>query len=96
MARRRDRDNTPRQEPIVDRTLVIPGADECIIGTFRRCGQMTVVAYDYTKLLAHYQRLGMSLGDARDYIAIRLEGNWLGAGTPAIVHNEEEDENDAE
>jgi len=85
----------PMQEPVMDRTLVIPGAEAAIIGTFRRPGQVAVIAYDYSKLVAHYCKLGMSDLDAREYIASTLEGNWRGTGTPAIVHTEMEDDDDA-
>lgn len=75
----------------MDKTLFIKGADDCIIGTFRRCGQNTVIAYDYVKLVKHFQRDGMTEENAREWIAVEIEGQWFGSGTPAVVHTEDED-----
>ena len=79
------------QEPVIDRTLMIPGADACILGTFRRCGQPTVIAYDYPKLVQHFIAQGMTQDDAEEWIDVNIEGAWVGSGTPAVVHTEDED-----
>ena len=79
------------QEPLMDRTLFIPDADACILGTFRRCGQPPVIAYDYVKLVDHFVKQGLTHEDAAEWIAVNIEGTWAGAGTPAVVHTEDED-----
>jgi hypothetical protein len=90
-AQRRTRRSDLMQEPLIDRTLFIPDADKAIIGTFRRCGQPPVIAYDYCKLVEHFKKQGLSDEDAHEWIAVNIEGAWAGAGTPAIVHTEDED-----
>lgn len=89
---RRPRRTEKQEPPGKDQTLFIPGCDEAIVGRFRRCGQPIVVVYDFTKLVQCFQKTGMNEEDAQEWVAYNVEGAWFGAGTPAIMHTEEDED----
>ena len=62
------------------------GFDMAIIGTGDRCGQRTVLVYDYEIMLGIVMaRDGISYEEADDYLSYNLNA-WLGDGTPIVVN----------
>lgn len=75
-----------RDTPEVERTLIIPHADDAIIGQFRRCGQPLVLVYDYHMLVECLMTRGYDETDAKNWVEVNIEGQWRGPGTPAVMH----------
>lgn len=75
-------------------TLRITDCDSAIIGQIDRCGQPTVIVYDYLLLIQAFQAQGMTEDEAIEHISYNVEGAWVGEGTPAVMHPVDEDEED--
>jgi len=65
--------------------LMIPGADDAVIGTVKRCSQDEFVVYDYEKLVASFVRQGMDRDEAEEWIDFNISGAWVGSRTPGIL-----------
>jgi hypothetical protein len=65
--------------------LMIPGADDAVIGTVKRCSQDEFVVYDYEKLVASFVRQGMDREEAEEWIDFNISGVWVGSRTPGIL-----------
>lgn len=68
-----------------DKTLLIEGADDAILGFIQRCGQPPVAIYDNDRLIAHYEKQGMTFDEAVEWIDYNVIGAWVGKGTPAVL-----------
>tara|TARA_R100000458_G_C8100588_1_gene127436 strand:- start:202 stop:420 length:219 start_codon:yes stop_codon:yes gene_type:complete len=67
------------------------GCDEAIVGEGVRCGQETVLVYDYNKLIKVFvKKESMSKADAIDWIDFNILGAWLGEDTPILLFPREE------
>lgn len=66
--------------------------DEAIIGIGERCGQPSVLVYDYRKLTGVYVKLGMSEEEAVEWIDFNVAGAWMGPHTPIMLYGEDEEE----
>jgi len=69
-----------------DEALTIDGCDDAIIGIARRCGQMTLVVYDYDKLIRCFIEQDMSELEAVEWVDYNIAGAWVGEGTPLILY----------
>ncbi len=66
-----------------DEVTVADGFDDAAIGIVERCGQPSIVVYDYhaaAKILQ--KRDGMTLEEAFEYLDFNCVGAWVGPGTP--------------
>ena len=60
--------------------------DEAIVGYLERCGQSTVLCYDYEKLVQAFMTLHRTdREEAMEWIAYNCDA-WMGENTPAILH----------
>lgn len=67
-------------------TLKPDGFEDAFIGTMSRCGQPTVLIYDYDKAVELLMaRDGMSHEEAEEYMEFNVTGAWVGAGTPGFL-----------
>tara|TARA_Y100000034_G_C6781435_1_gene349320 strand:- start:152 stop:418 length:267 start_codon:yes stop_codon:yes gene_type:complete len=66
--------------------LLMDGYDDAIVGVGSRCGQPTLVIYDYDKCIASLMEDGMTFEEAVDYFSFNCEGSWVGEGTPIILY----------
>lgn len=67
-------------------TLKPDGFEEAFLGTMNRCGQPTVLIYDYDKAVEILMtRDGMSQEEAEEYMEFNVTGAWVGAGTPGFL-----------
>jgi len=67
-------------------TLKPDGFEDAFIGTMSRCGQPTVLIYDYDKAVELLiTRDGMSYEEAEEYMEFNVIGAWVGAGTPGFL-----------
>lgn len=69
-----------------DEILQIPGAEHALLGMVQRCGQAPFLVYDWEKLVEHFMAEGMTDEEAVEWIAVNVEGAWVGNGTPGVVH----------
>ena len=74
--------------------LIIPDADNAILGYYQRCGEDPVVVYDYDLLVKHFVKQGMSDDEAEEWVNFNILGAWVGPGTPAILFRATRDEID--
>lgn len=68
-----------------DKTLLIEGADDAILGFIQRCGQPPVAIYDNDRLIEHFMAQGMTFEEAVEWIDYNVIGAWVGEGTPAVL-----------
>lgn len=62
------------------------GFDEAILGIVRRCGQPSVVGYDYDACVQILMnRDGMAHDEAVEYLEFNTVGAWVGESTPAWI-----------
>lgn len=73
-------------------TLFIDDADYAVIGCIERCGQPTVVIYDYNKLVSHFCSQGMTYSEAEEWVSVNVIGAWVGDGTPGILFSRSAEE----
>jgi hypothetical protein len=67
--------------------LFAEGFDDAIVGVVRRCGQPTIVGYDYDSCIKTLMdRDGMSHDEAVEYLEFNAVGAWCGENTPAWVY----------
>lgn len=74
--------------------LIIPDADNALLGYFQRCGEDPVAVYDYDLLVKHFVKEGMTEEESEEWISYNILGAWCGPGTPAILHRAARDEID--
>jgi hypothetical protein len=70
--------------------------DAAFVGYATRCGQPTLLAYDYDALVAAHMRENSSGGggdacdkdydDAVDHVEFNVAGAWMGEKTPILLH----------
>jgi hypothetical protein len=65
--------------------MLVDGFDEAILGTCRRFGQQTTVAYDYNKVIEILMKDGMTFEEAEEYFEFNIIGAWVGDGTPVFI-----------
>jgi hypothetical protein len=68
-----------------EEALLADGFDDAIIGIAERCGQKSVVAYDYNQCIAILQSQGMDEEEAIEYFECNTVGSWMGDSTPVFV-----------
>lgn len=68
-----------------DKTLLVEGADDAILGFIQRCGQPPVAVYDNDRLIAHFMAQGMTFEEAVEWIDYNIIGAWVGEGTPGVL-----------
>jgi hypothetical protein len=62
------------------------GFDDAIIGIVRRCGQPSVVGYDYDACIKTLMdRDGMTYEEAVEFFEYNTAGAWVGENTPAWI-----------
>lgn len=67
--------------------LKADGFDSAVIGVVRRCGQPTIICYDYDRCVAILEdRDGMDPTDAVEYLEFNTVGAWVGEQTPGWLH----------
>jgi hypothetical protein len=66
-------------------TMFIDGCDDAVIGYVERCGEPTVVVYDYSRLCTSFRKQGMTTAEAEEWISFNILGAWVGKGTPAVL-----------
>ena len=62
------------------------GFEEAVIGVATRCSQPPVIIYSHRKCVEILEREGMTEEEALEHISYNVEGAWIGAGTPMIMH----------
>jgi len=65
--------------------LLMDGFDDCIIGICESFGSVSVVAYDYDKVLANLQASGMTYEEAVEYHEFNQAGAYVGERTPVFI-----------
>jgi len=65
--------------------LLMDGFDDCIIGVCESFGSVSVVAYDYDKVLANLQASGMTYEEAVEYHEFNQAGAYVGERTPVFI-----------
>lgn len=71
---------------IDDDLLLMDGFDDCIIGICEAFGGVSVVAYDYNKVIASLQSQGMTYEEAVEYHEFNQAGAYVGERTPVFIH----------
>jgi hypothetical protein len=71
--------------------LFADGFDDAIVGVVHRCGQESVVCYDYDKCVEVLVKDGMDFSDAVEYLDFNVAGAWVGDDTPAILYRVREE-----
>ena len=64
--------------------------DDAIIGTCRRFGQPTILAYDLEKILEIFMGQGMTREEAVEFFEFNTIGSWMGEFTPVFIDRWEE------
>jgi hypothetical protein len=63
--------------------LLADGFEDAFIGIARRCGQPTLVVYDYRRgIEILMEREGMSCEEAEEWMEFNVVGAWAGEHTP--------------
>ena len=66
--------------------LLADGFEDAFIGVARRCGQPTLVTYDYDQCVdILMKRDGMSYEEASEFFEFNVVGAWMGEGTPLYL-----------
>lgn len=60
--------------------------DAAIVGIAERCGQPTLLVYDYEKLVQCFVDQGASWEEAMEWVGYNIAGAWVGPHTPLILH----------
>jgi len=68
------------------------GCDAAIVGLGHRCGQESLVVYDYNKLIEVFIKQGMTAEESIEWIDFNILGAWIGEDTPIILMEEDEDD----
>ena len=64
--------------------LMADGFDDAILGITNRCGDDSLIAYDYDKCVKILQK-EMSYEDAVEYMEFNIVGSYVGEGTPIFI-----------
>tara|TARA_R110000782_G_scaffold4156_8_gene14757 strand:+ start:2240 stop:2509 length:270 start_codon:yes stop_codon:yes gene_type:complete len=64
--------------------LKADGFDEAILGVTHRCGDESLIAYDYEECVNILQK-DMSREDAVEYMEFNVVGSYVGEGTPIFI-----------
>ena len=64
--------------------LKADGFDEAILGIANRCGNESLIAYDYDECVKILQK-DMSYEDAVEYMEFNVVGSYVGEGTPTFI-----------
>ncbi len=64
--------------------LKFDGLDDAIIGV--TAGTMSVLVYDYDKLVDVFCSQGMDTEEAEEWIQFNVLGAYMGEGTPIVVY----------
>ena len=69
--------------------ILLQGFDDCLLGvSYPRAGEegVPVATYSADMIAARLRDdEGMSQGEARSFVTDRMEGQWMGAGSPRYV-----------
>ena len=65
--------------------LTADGFDDAFLGFALRCGQPTLVAYDYDRCIDVLVGRGMSYQEAVEFFEFNVAGAWMGEHTPLFV-----------
>lgn len=65
--------------------MKMDGYDACIIGVGFRFGAEPHLVYDYSKVLAHLMKDGMTEAEAVEFHEFNQAGAWMGDSTPAFL-----------
>jgi hypothetical protein len=65
--------------------LVMDGFDDCILGICDRFGGDQFVVYDYAKVIAKLESMGMTHDEAVEYHEFNQLGAYVGDHTPAFM-----------
>ena len=69
--------------------LSADGYDSCIVGIAERCGQPTLLVYDYESCVQlHAIRDGWTREEAQEWLDFNVTGAWLGEGTPIFLYSQ--------
>tara|TARA_R110001592_G_scaffold179189_1_gene420657 strand:+ start:2632 stop:2883 length:252 start_codon:yes stop_codon:yes gene_type:complete len=66
------------------KALMADGFDDAILGITNRCGDDSLIAYDYDKCVKILQK-EMSYEDAVEYMEFNIVGSYVGEGTPIFI-----------
>ena len=66
------------------KALKADGFDDAILGITNRCGDDSLIAYDYDKCVKILQK-EMSYEDAVEYMEFNIVGSYVGEGTPIFI-----------
>lgn len=69
--------------------VLLDGYESAFIGISRRCGQLSVAAYSYWKIIDQL-RNEMSFDDAVEFFEHNIGGAWFGEHSPVIVELDED------
>ena len=70
------------------------GYDDCIIGVVERFGQVPIICYDKTKVLAKLEKEDeMTPEEALEYWEYNQLGSYVGAATPCFITLEKGQDN---
>lgn len=67
--------------------IILPGYDSAFMGIARRCGQPSVAAYSYWKIIDELRR-EMSYDDAVEFFEFNIGGAWMGENSPVFVEDD--------
>lgn len=71
--------------------IILDGYDSAFVGIARRCGQPSVAAYSYSKIIDELRR-EMSYDEAVEFFEFNIGGAWMGENTPVFIEIEEEND----
>lgn len=69
--------------------IILAGYDSAFMGIARRCGQPSVAAYSYWKIIDELRK-EMSYDDAVEFFEFNIGGAWMGENSPVFVEIEED------
>jgi hypothetical protein len=66
--------------------MIMPGYDDCILGTAELFGKPTLIAYDKDKVINKLIRKeGMTHDEAYEWFEHNMVGSYVGEGTPVFI-----------
>lgn len=66
--------------------MIMPGYDDCILGTALQFGKPIVIAYDKDKVISRLmEKDNMTHDDAYDWFEYNMLGSYVGEGTPVFI-----------
>lgn len=71
--------------------IILDGYESAFVGIARRCGQPSVAAYSYSKIIDELRR-EMSYDEAVEFFEFNIGGAWMGENTPVFIEIEEEND----